>query len=88
MRRSREQWVQIVEQFERSGHSHEAFCAQHRLNVGSFRGWLYLSWLLPSSAARSLRMPRGTRLADGPRIRSIAQCSACPALSLPRRLPS
>jgi hypothetical protein len=41
MRRSREQWVQIVEQFESSGQPHEAYCAQHRLNVGSFRGWLY-----------------------------------------------
>lgn len=41
MRRSREQWLQIVEQFEGSGGSHEEFCAQHRLNVGSFRGWLY-----------------------------------------------
>jgi hypothetical protein len=41
MRRSREQWAQIVEEFEGSGMSHEAFCAQRRLNVGSFRGWLY-----------------------------------------------
>jgi hypothetical protein len=41
MRRSRVQWAQIVEQFERSGQSHDAFCAQQRLNVGSFRGWLY-----------------------------------------------
>jgi hypothetical protein len=41
MRRSREQWAQIVEEFERSGQSHEAFCVQRRLNVGSFRGWLY-----------------------------------------------
>jgi hypothetical protein len=41
MRRSREQWVQIVEQFERSGQSHDAFCVQQRLNVGSFRSWLY-----------------------------------------------
>src|SRR5580693_8055011 len=41
MRQSREQWVQIVEQFERSGQSHEAYCTQHRLNLGSFRGWLY-----------------------------------------------
>ena len=41
MRRSREERIQIVEQFERSGQSHEAFCSQHRLNVGSFRGWLY-----------------------------------------------
>jgi hypothetical protein len=41
MRRSREQWAQIVEQFEHSGQSQEAFCAEHRLNVWSFRGWLY-----------------------------------------------
>jgi hypothetical protein len=41
MRRSREQWAVVVEQFDRSGQSHEAFCAHHRLNVGSFRGWLY-----------------------------------------------
>jgi hypothetical protein len=41
MRRSREQWIQIVEQFERSGQSQRAFCTQQRLNVGSFRGWLY-----------------------------------------------
>jgi hypothetical protein len=41
MRRSREQWVEIVEQFERSGQSHDAFCAEHRLKVGAFRGWLY-----------------------------------------------
>jgi hypothetical protein len=41
MRRSREEWSRIVEAFERSGQSHEAFCAQHGLNVGSFRGWLY-----------------------------------------------
>jgi hypothetical protein len=41
MRRSRGQWSEIVEQFEVSGQSHETFCAQHRLNVGSFRGWLY-----------------------------------------------
>lgn len=41
MRRSREQWSEIVEEFEGSGLSHAAFCARERLNVGSFRGWLY-----------------------------------------------
>lgn len=41
MRRSREQWSEIVEAFGRSGLSHSAFCARERLNVGSFRGWLY-----------------------------------------------
>jgi hypothetical protein len=41
MRRRRDEWTQVVEEFERSGLSHEAFCAQQRLNVGSFRGWLY-----------------------------------------------
>ena len=41
MRRSREQWAEIVERFEHSGETHEAFCAQHGLHVGSFRSWLY-----------------------------------------------
>jgi hypothetical protein len=41
MRRGREEWTRTIEEFERSGESHEAFCAQHRLNVGSFRSWLY-----------------------------------------------
>jgi hypothetical protein len=47
MRRSREQWGQIVEQFGRSGQSHEAFCVQHQVNMGSFRSWLYrlAQWL-------------------------------------------
>jgi hypothetical protein len=41
MRRSREQWAEIVGEFERGGLSHETFCAQQQLNIGSFRGWLY-----------------------------------------------
>jgi hypothetical protein len=41
MRRSRAEWAQIIEQFEHSGQSHEGFCGEERLNVGSFRGWLY-----------------------------------------------
>ena len=59
MRRSREQWAQIVEQFERSGQSHDAFCAQQRLNVGSFRGWLYR---LRSGAAQGKVARSATRL--------------------------
>ena len=41
MRRSREEWAKVVEEFERSGLSHAAFCTRGGLNVGSFRGWLY-----------------------------------------------
>jgi hypothetical protein len=59
MRRSREQWVQVVEQFGRSGQSHEAFCTQHRLNVGSFRAWLYR---LRSGAERGKVARSATRL--------------------------
>ena len=59
MRRSRGEWVQIVEQFERSGQSHETFCAQQRLNVGSFRGWLYR---LRSGAGRGNVARSATRL--------------------------
>jgi hypothetical protein len=41
MQRRREQWAKIVEQFEHSGETHEAFCAQLHLPVWSFRSWLY-----------------------------------------------
>jgi hypothetical protein len=59
MRRSREEWSQVVEAFERSGQSHEAFCAQHHINVGSFRGWLYR---LRRGAARGKVARSATRL--------------------------
>lgn len=41
VRRSRSQWAVIIKAFERSGGSHEEFCAKRDLNLGSFRGWLY-----------------------------------------------
>ena len=59
MRRRRDEWTQIVEEFERSGLSHEAFCAQQRLNVGSFRGWLYR---LRNDSARGKVARSATRL--------------------------
>lgn len=40
-RKNREEWQAIIRAFERSGQTHEAFCAERRLNVGSFRTWLY-----------------------------------------------
>lgn len=40
-RKSRSEWSKIIGAFERSGESHEEFCTKQRLNLGSFRGWLY-----------------------------------------------
>ncbi len=40
-RRSPDEWSKIVTAFERSGSTHEEFCAQRRLNVGTFRRALY-----------------------------------------------
>jgi len=40
-RRSRNEWSTLITAFERSGQSHDEFCAKRGLNVGSFRGWLY-----------------------------------------------
>lgn len=59
MRRSRDQWAEIVVEFEGSGLSHEAFCTQRRLNVGSFRGWLYR---LRNGSARGKVARSATRL--------------------------
>jgi hypothetical protein len=40
-RRNRQFWERVVVEFEQSGLTHEEFAREHRLNVGSFRGWLY-----------------------------------------------
>lgn len=40
-RRNPEEWSKIVTAFERSGRTHEDFCAARRLNVGTFRQALY-----------------------------------------------
>lgn len=51
-RKSRAEWRAIIRAFERSGQTHEAFCAGGRLNVGSFRGWLYRIRREPSAEMR------------------------------------
>ena len=40
-RRVWSEWASIIGGVWRSGGSHEAFCATRRLNVGTFRAWLY-----------------------------------------------
>jgi hypothetical protein len=41
MRRSREEWADLVSEFETSGETQEQFCIARGLVVGSLRGWLY-----------------------------------------------
>ena len=40
-RKSRSDWVTLVRAFERSEETHEAFCRERGVKVGSFRAWLY-----------------------------------------------
>lgn len=40
-RKGREYWLAAIRRFEASDISQAAFCAQRRLNVGTFRSWLY-----------------------------------------------
>ena len=40
-RKSRKEWSRIIRAFGRSGQSHEEFCAEHQLVLGTFRTWLY-----------------------------------------------
>lgn len=40
-RRSRSEWSAIIKAFKKAGGSHEDFCKERGLNLGSFRGWLY-----------------------------------------------
>ena len=40
-RHGRAYWTGVVTEFERSGQAHESFCERRKLNVGTFRAWLY-----------------------------------------------
>lgn len=40
-RRSKQERLEIVEAYRRSGLTQEAFAAKHRINVGTLRSWLY-----------------------------------------------
>jgi hypothetical protein len=40
-RKSRSEWSAIIKAFGRSSMSHEEFCSERRLNLGTFRVWLY-----------------------------------------------
>ena len=40
-RQGRAHWLRVVARFERRGVSHDAFCAAEKLNIGTFRTWLY-----------------------------------------------
>ena len=39
MRRSRDQWRELLERFERSGQSREQFCHEQSLTLSSFDRW-------------------------------------------------
>ena len=39
VRRSREQWRELLARFEQSGQTRERFCAEQGLSVGSFTQW-------------------------------------------------
>lgn len=40
-RQGRDYWARVISKFERRGLSHDAFCKREKLNVGTFRSWLY-----------------------------------------------
>jgi hypothetical protein len=40
-RHGRAYWTGVITEFERSDQSHERFCERRKLNVGTFRAWLY-----------------------------------------------
>lgn len=41
VRQGRDYWTRVIAKFERRGLSHDAFCEREKLNVGTFRTWLY-----------------------------------------------
>jgi hypothetical protein len=56
-RRSRSEWSAIIKAFKRAGGSHEEFCKERGLNLGSFRGWLYRLQKAGSSASEVALVP-------------------------------
>jgi len=40
-RRGRPYWLPIIADFESADYSHEEFCDEYGLNLGTFRAWLY-----------------------------------------------
>lgn len=38
---SKQEWVDLISEFERQGMTHEEFVAFHDLNISTFRSWLY-----------------------------------------------
>lgn len=50
-RRTREQWMALVEQFRTSGLRAEEFCQRHRLVLGTFRKYLYGKAAVPQRHA-------------------------------------
>jgi hypothetical protein len=67
-RKSRVEWRAIIRDFEQSGQSHEAFCTARRLNVGSFRAWLYGIPAEPSAGVRLLPVAISTAGASSPAV--------------------
>lgn len=41
MRRARDSWISLVEQFGRSGLTQEAFATERHIPVGTLRSWIY-----------------------------------------------
>ncbi len=40
-RQGRDYWTRVIAKFERRGLSQGAFCEREKLNIGTFRTWLY-----------------------------------------------
>jgi hypothetical protein len=55
-RRNPGEWSRIVAAFERSGSTHEEFCAHRRLNIGAFRQALYRTRRAASASSTPLAM--------------------------------
>ena len=61
-RKGRDHWQRIVNDFEESDLSHAGFCESRRLNIGTFRAWLYrLRHVAKSRAAAVELVPVSVR---------------------------
>lgn len=67
-RRSKQQWRELVAEFEASGLGQQAFAQRKRVKLGTFRSWLY-------RLRKERASPRFVEVVPGPRVAASSRAS-------------
>ena len=67
-RRSRQQWRDLVAEFEASGLTQQAFARRRQVKLGTFRSWLY-------TLRKEQSSPRFVEVVPSPRVDALSRAS-------------